>query len=160
MTWHIIPTSSGSAKVLKAKEGTTPAKGYAITAKDDLMALSSGLLVAARNALEPKQPIKVFRDKKTGVEQVWGRLQTLTQESVTSSSSKRPSPRKNSYAPEARIKKLVGSNPRRPGTKGHASWDRLRSGMTVAQYKEAGGRLTDLRWDAKHKYITIEVPSA
>lgn len=159
MTWHIIPTSSGSAKVLKAKEGTIPAKGYAITAKGDLMALSSPLLVAARNALEPKQPIKVFRDKKTGVEQVWGRLQTLTQESVTSS-GKRPSPRKNSYALGARIKKLVDSNPRRPGTKGHASWDRLRSGMTVAQYKEAGGRLTDLRWDVKHKYITIEVPSA
>lgn len=52
------------------------------------------------------------------------------------------------YAVEGKtIHKLATKNPRREGTHGHASWEALKSGMTYAQYIEAGGRNRDLRWD-------------
>lgn len=55
----------------------------------------------------------------------------------------------------AKIKRLVRDNPRRPGTHGDRSWAIGRSGMTIEQYVDAGGRRNDLRWCIAHGWIGL-----
>ena len=54
-----------------------------------------------------------------------------------------------------KIKKLVGDNPRKPGTNGHAAWQLLQDGMTFEEYTTAGGSGPHLRWDWEHNWVDI-----
>lgn len=49
--------------------------------------------------------------------------------------------------------KLVKENPRRAGTNGYKSWEKLTSGMTWDAAVKAGARAVDLRWDITHKNL-------
>jgi hypothetical protein len=53
------------------------------------------------------------------------------------------------------ITKLVKENPRRKGTNGFDSFNKIKSGMTYEQYIAAGGRLVDLNWDIEHRYVKV-----
>lgn len=53
------------------------------------------------------------------------------------------------------ITKLVDENPRREGSFGHKSFAVIRNGMTVEKYQEAGGRIKDLAWDIRHKFVKV-----
>lgn len=59
------------------------------------------------------------------------------------------------HASDARIT-IQKANPKRPGTKAHARYELYRTGQTVADFLEAGGRRADLRWDEQHGNITIK----
>lgn len=53
------------------------------------------------------------------------------------------------------IELLAAENPKRAGTK---TWHRFalyKTGMTVAEFLEAGGRRVDLSWDAQRQFIRI-----
>lgn len=54
-----------------------------------------------------------------------------------------------------KLKKLVDKNPRREGTHGYKSFSLISNGMTVEKYLEKGGRMNDLNWDIKHKYVEL-----
>lgn len=70
--------------------------------------------------------------------------------------SKNSARRASRIAPTDRIIKLVRKNPRRPGSHGYNSFSLIRSRMTVAEYLEAGGRATDLRWDVMHGFAAVK----
>jgi len=55
----------------------------------------------------------------------------------------------------ATIKVLVKENPKRPGTKCYAWFSWYRTGMTVAEYYEKGGRPDHVRWDLQHGFISL-----
>ena len=54
------------------------------------------------------------------------------------------------------IKVLVKENPKRAGTKCWTWFTWYRTGMTVEQYYEKGGRPDHVRWDVQHGYIALE----
>lgn len=53
------------------------------------------------------------------------------------------------------IKKVV-ENPRRKGTHGFKSWEKIEDGMTVAQYLQEGGRANDLQWEVKKGHVVLQ----
>ena len=65
-----------------------------------------------------------------------------------------PGPRSNFSG--KRIFKISKSNPRKPGTLGHQSFELIKDGMTFEEYKKAGGRNQDLRWDAEHGFVEVK----
>jgi hypothetical protein len=56
---------------------------------------------------------------------------------------------------DKRIYKLVKDNPRREGTEGYKSWEKIKNGMTYDDYLNAGGRNRDLRHDILAKRIEL-----
>lgn len=54
-----------------------------------------------------------------------------------------------------RIVKLVKDNPRKKGTFGFKSFSKIKNGMTVEAFQEAGGRLKDMHWDVNHGYLKL-----
>jgi hypothetical protein len=58
------------------------------------------------------------------------------------------------------IKTEGGKNPRKEGSHGYKSFSVITEGMTVRQYREAGGRTVDLAWDIKHGYLELEKVAA
>lgn len=57
--------------------------------------------------------------------------------------------------PQMSIVKLADGNPRRKGTFGYKSFDKIKNGMTVEQFVEKGGRLRDLHWDLERKHVKL-----
>lgn len=57
------------------------------------------------------------------------------------------------------VHKLVKDNPRREGTFGHKTWEKIKSGMTAAAIVAAGGRFKDLLWDKEHKHLEFRKPA-
>lgn len=53
------------------------------------------------------------------------------------------------------IVKLVKENPRRKGTFGFKSFQKIQNKMTVGKFVEAGGRLRDLHWDVQHGNLKL-----
>jgi glycerophosphoryl diester phosphodiesterase len=47
-------------------------------------------------------------------------------------------------------------NPRKPDSHGHKSYELIRNGMTYDQYRLAGGRPVDLRWDIRHGNVEMK----
>ena len=52
---------------------------------------------------------------------------------------------------------LVDKNPKREGTKGAQAFSHYVAGQTVEAFVAAGGSLADVRWDAAHKFISLEL---
>lgn len=57
----------------------------------------------------------------------------------------------------AKIEKRVQENPRRKGTHGWASWEKIVDGMSVAEYLQLGGRGNDLAWELKKGHAVLTV---
>ena len=57
---------------------------------------------------------------------------------------------------QAVIRLQAQENPKKEGTPSHERFALYRDGMTVAEYLEAGGWRSDLRWDSKREYIRID----
>jgi hypothetical protein len=51
----------------------------------------------------------------------------------------------------------VAKNPKREGTKGAEAFSHYKNGQTVEEFVAAGGSLADVRWDAAHKFISLEM---
>ncbi len=79
--------------------------------------------------------------------------QTPQAEAQVATEPQTKSSEKVSVVKEHRIKLLANDNPKREGTKAHARFELYRDGMTVAEFLQAGGSPTDIRWDVKHGYI-------
>lgn len=58
------------------------------------------------------------------------------------------------------IKVNVESNPRREGTKAHDMFSKIKNGMTVQDYVDAGGDLGYLAYDVRRKHVDLEAPAA
>lgn len=54
-----------------------------------------------------------------------------------------------------KIKIIAAENPRRKGTHGFKSWEKIENGMTVAEYLQKGGRTNDLLWEIKKGHIVL-----
>lgn len=54
-----------------------------------------------------------------------------------------------------KIKLIATENPRRKGTHGFKSWEKMENGMTVAQFLQDGGRMNDLQWEVKKGHVTL-----
>lgn len=50
---------------------------------------------------------------------------------------------------------LAKENPKRAGSMAAARFDLYKTGMTVAEYLEAGGRTGDLHYDAANDHIEV-----
>lgn len=61
--------------------------------------------------------------------------------------------------PKSKIKKLVDKNPRKADSVGYKNFEIIRSGMTVAKYKEAGGKMGYLKTELKNKTVELEQPA-
>ena len=53
------------------------------------------------------------------------------------------------------INVLAESNPKREGTLAHARFALYEDGMTVGEYTAAGGRSSDVHYDAAYEYISL-----
>jgi hypothetical protein len=53
------------------------------------------------------------------------------------------------------INMLAESNPKREGTLAHARFALYEDGMTVGEYTAAGGRSSDVHYDAAYEYISL-----
>lgn len=51
---------------------------------------------------------------------------------------------------------LVDRNPRREGTTAHSKFALYKNGMTVTEFKNAGGRTADIAFDVSRGYIKVE----
>lgn len=56
---------------------------------------------------------------------------------------------------EQKISWLVKENPRRGGSDTHRRFAKYFGSKTVGEYFKKGGTAGDLRWDVKHKYLTV-----
>lgn len=54
-----------------------------------------------------------------------------------------------------KLKILADENPRRKGTAGFKSWEKMEDGMTVAEFLQKGGRMVDLQWDVKKGHVSL-----
>lgn len=59
------------------------------------------------------------------------------------------------HSDKTRIIVLAHTNPKRPGSESFHRFGLYRSGETVEEYVAAGGRRSDVRWDAAHGYIGL-----
>lgn len=58
------------------------------------------------------------------------------------------------------IRVTVDKNPKREGSEAHDRFALYRDGMTLAEYVAAGGRRSDLAYDTKHGFVTVEKADA
>lgn len=63
--------------------------------------------------------------------------------------------RRSQFGDEAVITVKAEKNPKREGTAGHKAFALYKTGMTVKQFRDKGGRSIDLQYDVKKKYITV-----
>lgn len=69
-----------------------------------------------------------------------------------------PAVEKKARAKDARLARVVTvlvANPKKPTSKAYARFNLYRTGATVADYLKAGGKIGDLAYDLKHKFIAL-----
>ena len=64
------------------------------------------------------------------------------------------------YDRDARIQVCVPKNPKREGSGGYKRFELYRTGMTIRNFLEKGGKTIDLDWDRERGFIAIEVIDA
>ena len=66
---------------------------------------------------------------------------------------------KKAKANNARLSRVItllaATNPKKAGSKSAARFALYRTGLTVAQYCAAGGRVGDIQYDVKHGFISV-----
>ena len=79
------------------------------------------------------------------------------QQKVASNSNKSgPASKSKRFADDQVITILVEENPKRSGSKCCDRFNLYKSGITVKQYVEAGGKRDDVRWDSERGYIQVQ----
>jgi hypothetical protein len=91
------------------------------------------------------------KEPATGSKQEVDKVKTLTGKGATVPLVKH----KPSSNDLQRIYLLRKDNPRKEGTHGWSSWEKVKNGMTVADYLSAGGRRNDLQWDIEHGWAEL-----
>lgn len=112
----------------------------------------ANLLKAIKNAPVANKSSK--KNTKKSIASKKAVKKSADKKAVAAHSAKKASERMT-IAPDAKITKLVTTNPRREGTWGHESFAKIKTGMTVAKFVAAGGRRKDLQWDVKHGYLKV-----
>lgn len=109
---------------------------------------------------------KKFSDRATGAERVWREREAIAAKCpvptgraprAAAPTTRAAGPRRGrpaTFADTAVITQVT-TNPKRAGSAAHARYSLYRPGMTVGQYVAAGGRIGDLRWDTKMKFIRV-----
>ena len=69
--------------------------------------------------------------------------------------AKRTARKGRGFAADAKITLLVTENPKRIGTATHRMYAQYRDGMSVAEFRKIGGTASSLRWDIRHKFISV-----
>lgn len=59
---------------------------------------------------------------------------------------------------DPRVITQVVPNPKKPGSKAHARYALYREGMTVTEFMAAGGTSADVKYDADHGFIRVDLP--
>lgn len=54
------------------------------------------------------------------------------------------------------IRLLVDKNPKKQGSKTYERFELYRDGMTVQEFRQAGGTSDDVKWDAQRGFIRVE----
>lgn len=94
-----------------------------------------------------------MKSKKSAKKSASKKINLSTAHKSTKPSKKAPA--KQTISADAKIIKLVKTNPRIEGTFGHKSFSLIKNGMTVAQYQSKGGRRKDLHWDLSHGFVQV-----
>ena len=68
--------------------------------------------------------------------------------------------RRSTIDHNARIKVLAKENPKRPGTGAAKRFAKYADGITVKTFLRKGGKIEDVRWDRKQKFIALQAPTA
>jgi hypothetical protein len=68
--------------------------------------------------------------------------------------------RRHRFSKKSVITLLSSVNPKREGTLAHTRFALYRTGMTIGEYINAGGRPGDIKHDLAFKHIELTVPSA
>lgn len=63
------------------------------------------------------------------------------------------------HRPDPRVITCIVPNPKKPGSKSHARFELYREGMTVSEFMAVGGTTADIKYDAGHGYIRVDLPS-
>ena len=130
-------------------------KQFEIRKPEDLEEVSTPALVATYNELTGKN-IKKFENRAKAQEKVWELIQEVaaTPENVATGGSVG---KREPIDASAIVRVCVRENPKRPGTKAYAVFDRYEDGQTVARHnKGLGIELSDIRWNLAKGYIRLE----
>jgi|TARA_B100000085_G_scaffold191543_1_gene175489 hypothetical protein len=60
------------------------------------------------------------------------------------------------YDRDARIQVCVDKNPKREGSGGYKRFELYRTGMTIRNFLEKGGKTIDLDWDRERGFVATE----
>lgn len=118
-------------------------------------------------AAKKKAAGKKVAGKKAAAPKVEKKVAATAAETSTKKSKKAAAPAaekkgesKGSKFRQSVIKVLVDKNPRREGTNAYGHFARIKDGMTVQDYVDAGGDLGYLSYDIRHEHVALEQPSA
>lgn len=139
-----------------------------------LATFTTGDLIKIYNANSDK-PVKKFQDRDTALARTWKAVcAAIASTEAVEATSRSPAkvavaakkaasgagrPRGTTQFAGKTLVALVEENPRRQGTKGHASFAILLGnpkGVPYEQYIEKGGRNNDLRWDLAKKWVAVK----
>lgn len=146
---------------------------------DSLNEKTTHELVELYNSLiEPENKIKKFRDRATALRRLTDTLHKTKFSPASTHSTKQTGDRVMSLLPggssqeqkptkptkstsekkkkDRIISILIDVNPRREGTAGWHNFNLYAEGMTVAEYRAAGGKSNHFNWDLKHGFISVE----
>lgn len=62
------------------------------------------------------------------------------------------------FAPTAKVTRVQTPNPKRPGARGARWYDLYRVGITVAELRNLGVSMADIRWNLGHDFISLAPP--
>lgn len=128
------------------------------------------------NTMVPKEHhIKKFRDKTTAILRIeklteptqgkWFTSAELSSGEHLKQKGQKPTPfkpvtiqrrEKRMSKDQKTIHVLAESNPRRAGTSGWLNFNLYKEGMTIEDFKKAGGKSNHMAWDLEHKYIELK----
>lgn len=114
-------------------------------------------------------PVNKFEDKPTAMRRLAGQLVAHVKATKpisfrrgkdhnsvgTSKESHMSETKRARYADTQIITVVAEANPKREGSAAHDRFALYRSGMTVADFKTAGGNAADLAYDVKHGHISL-----
>jgi len=172
MLW--INTKTFIAKPTSSKSDAGNS-GIYVDSEKVLETFSTSDLESIYNANSPT-PVKKFQDRATALARTWkavcaaiastnpveatpSRSPTKVAVEAKKAASSAGRPRGTTQFAGKTIVALVEENPRRAGTKGHASFAILlgnAKGVPYEQYIAKGGRNNDLRWDLAKKWVALK----
>lgn len=169
---YVIRTQP-TLRIVAYEEGKTKITETDLLLKSAADAASKLTINVLTTLINQRQKKKISRvsDKTSGAERLWELLRESPPESDGNGGAKAKKPpkakkeraekspgtdRRARYQDDQVISVLSSENPRREGTHGHANFKLYKTGMTVGEYRAAGGASNHLMWDVDHEYISIK----